>query len=273
MAENGLENRSVIGLSFDGTGYGPDGSIWGGEVLLADYAGFERFAHLQTLPLPGGDAAIRHPWRIAVGYAAALGLKVDDLPFLRGMDERAVRITRQQVEKNLNAPLTSSMGRLFDAVAALAGVRADVSYEAQAAIELEVLARKFTDEAGIYPFDLNESRDGMEVEIKSLLSVVIEDVRAGLSAGQIGARFHRSMATLAVKVSLLARKKSGLNEVALSGGVWQNQLLLELARPALEREGFVVYFHRQTPANDGGLALGQAVVANHVIMKVTPNAD
>jgi hydrogenase maturation protein HypF len=147
MADNGLDDRRVIGLAFDGTGYGSDGAIWGGEALIASYQGFERAAHLEYLPLPGGDTAIRHPWRIAVGYASALGLDIDDLPFLRELDPKAVAIVRQQVHKQINAPLTSSMGRLFDAVACLAGVRADVTYEAQAAMELEVLSRPYLSQA------------------------------------------------------------------------------------------------------------------------------
>ncbi len=143
MADNGLDDRRLIGLSFDGTGYGTDGAIWGGEVLLASYADFERFAHLEYLPLPGGDSAIRSPWRIAAGYAHALGIEVNDLPFLQNMDKQAVRILRQQIDKELNSPLTSSMGRLFDAVASFTGIRNDVTYEAQAAIEMEVLSKPF----------------------------------------------------------------------------------------------------------------------------------
>ncbi|MBI3739491.1 MAG: carbamoyltransferase HypF, partial [Chloroflexi bacterium] len=143
MADNGLENRQLIGLSFDGTGYGTDGMILGGEVLLASYADFERLAHLEYLPLPGGDSAIRSPWRIALGYAHALGLDIDDLPFLQTLDHQAIKIVRQQVDIKLNAPLTSSMGRLFDAVASFIGVRNEVTYEAQAAMEMEVLSKPF----------------------------------------------------------------------------------------------------------------------------------
>jgi hydrogenase maturation protein HypF len=141
MADNNLSDRKVIGLSFDGTGYGTDGKIWGGEVLLASYADFERITHLEYLPLPGGDAATRHPWRIAVGYAEALGLDIEGLPFMSSLDHQAVEIVRKQVRKRLNAPETSSLGRLFDAVACLAGVRNEVTYEAQAALELEVLSK------------------------------------------------------------------------------------------------------------------------------------
>jgi hydrogenase maturation protein HypF len=262
MADNGLDNRRVIGLAFDGTGYGTDGTIWGGETLIADYAGFERFAHLEYLPLPGGDTAIRKPWRIAAGYAATLGLDIAGLPFLREADLQELTIVRQQVEKNLNAPLTSSMGRLFDAVAALAGVRTEVTYEAQAAIELETLSKDHLLEAKPYPFTMEEIGSGMLIRLKDLLSAVIEDVREQKSAGWIGARFHQTVTAIALQACQQARSRTGITEVALSGGVWQNQLLLNLVQEGLEQAGFTVYFHQQTPTNDGGLALGQAVIAN-----------
>ena len=262
MADNGLDNRKVLGLSFDGTGYGTDGKIWGGEALLADYAGFERLAHLEYLPLPGGDAAIRKPWRIAVGYAAALGLNINGLPFLEEVEEQEYVIVCQQVEKNLNAPLTSSMGRLFDAVAALAGVRNEVTYEAQAAIELETFSRPELSSARPYPFVMNTADGKVVIRLAGLLSEVIADARRKKSPGQIGARFHLTVAAMAQEICRKAREQTGIREVALSGGVWQNQVLLGLARDALGQDGFTVYFHQQTPTNDGGLALGQAVIAN-----------
>jgi hydrogenase maturation protein HypF len=257
MADNGLEDRRVIGLSFDGTGYGTDGTIWGGEILLASYADFERFSHLQPLPLPGGDSAIRHPWRIAVGYAHALGIDIDDLPFMKSVDPLAVNIVRQQTERNLNAPLTSSMGRLFDAVASLSGIRNDVAYEAQAAIELEVLSKQHISSAKAYPYSIGES-----IGLKEILEAVVRDIREEEITGMIGARFHKTIVDLSLDVCKRARMQTSLNEVALSGGVWQNQTLLNLVRDGLEGEGFTVYCHKQVPANDGGLALGQAVIAN-----------
>ena len=263
MADNGLEDRQVIGLAFDGTGYGTDGAIWGGETLIASYSGFERAAHLEYLPLPGGDAATRHPWRIAVGYASALGLDMDDLPFMRVLDPKAVAIVRQQVEKQINAPLTSSMGRLFDAIACLAGVRTDVTYEAQAAMELEVLSRPYVAEARPFPFVLEGREDGEIIRLGVLLRAVIDSLRRGEPAGGIGARFHKTVSAIALLTCQRIRERTGLDEVALSGGVWQNQVLRDLASLELRRAGFVVYFHRQAPANDGGLALGQAAVANH----------
>ncbi|NTV38052.1 MAG: carbamoyltransferase HypF [Anaerolineales bacterium] len=267
MADNGLPNEPVIGLSFDGTGYGPDGAIWGGEVLVADYATFERAAHLEYLPLPGGDAAIRHPWRIAVGYASALGLDVDRLPFLANIEKQAVNIVRAQVEKKLNAPLTSSMGRLFDAVASLTGLRGEVTYEAQAAIELEALSAPRAADAEPYPYTLMDTPDGMVIGLKDLLASVIEAAGYNENPSVIGARFHQTIAALTIDVCCCVRERTGLNTVALSGGVWQNQLLLHLTRSGLREAGFTVYFHRTTPTNDGGLALGQAAVANHIFQK------
>jgi hydrogenase maturation protein HypF len=258
MADNGLENKRVIGLSFDGTGYGTDGAIWGGEILLASYADFERFAHLEYLPLPGGDSAIRHPWRIATGYAHALGLDINDLPFLKGISKQEIKIVQQQVDKRINTPLTSSMGRLFDAVASFIGVRSDVTYEAQAAIEMEVLSKPFISSAEAYPYEIGET-----IKVKDIFNAILHDIRTKEPAGMIGARFHRTIAQLAVDVCKQAREQISLNEVALSGGVWQNRVLLNLVRDGLEEEGFVVYFHKQVPTNDGGLALGQAVIANH----------
>ena len=263
MADNGLSDRNVIGLSFDGTGYGTDGKIWGGEVLLASYADFERVAHLEYLPLPGGDSATRHPWRIAVGYAEALGLDIEDLPFLKSVDVQTVDVVRKQVQKKLNAPETSSMGRLFDAVACLTGIRNDVTYEAQAAMELEVLSKSAVMNASPYPFEV----EGECIRVSELLKYVIDDVRKNKSAGFIGARFHQTMSAMALKTSQLMREKFGINEVALSGGVWQNQVLLDLARTALMNNDFIVFTHQQTPANDGGLALGQAAVASFKIRK------
>ncbi|RPJ19441.1 MAG: carbamoyltransferase HypF, partial [Chloroflexi bacterium] len=265
MADNKLQDRRLIGLSFDGTGYGTDGAIWGGEILLASYADFERFAHLEYLPLPGGDSAIRTPWRIAAGYAHALGIEVDDLPFLQNMDKQAIRTLKQQIDKKLNSPLTSSMGRLFDAVASLTGIRNDVTYETQATLEMEVLSKPFMPAAKPYPYTIDETQSGTLIRLKELLSAIVQDVRANEAVGMIGARFHKTVAEVAIEICRRARKTTGLNEVALSGGVWQNQILFDLVRAGLEQENFTVYFHKQVPTNDGGLALGQAVIANHAL--------
>jgi hydrogenase maturation protein HypF len=265
MADNGLEDRQLIGLAFDGTGYGPDGTIWGGEVLIASYGQCERFAHLQYLPLPGGEAAIRQPWRMAVGATHALGidrLELDDLPFLDNIDPQALTIIRQQVDKQINCPLTSSLGRLFDAAASLIGIRNQVSYEGQAAIELEVRSRPYL--ASATPYSLDHA-----IFLPELFHAMIEDIQRKEPAGLIGAKFNHSIAQLAIALCLQARVATGLQEVALSGGVWQNQLLLDLVRNGLAEQGLTVYCHQQLPSNDGGLALGQLAVASHQIEEGT----
>uniref|UniRef100_UPI00405608E8 carbamoyltransferase HypF n=1 Tax=Candidatus Electrothrix sp. TaxID=2170559 RepID=UPI00405608E8 len=270
MADNGLEDRQLIGLAFDGTGYGPDGTIWGGEVLIASYGAFERFAHLQNFPLPGGEAAIRQPWRIAVGAARALGIEnaeLDELPFLDHIEPQALTIIRQQVDKQINCPQTSSLGRLFDAAASLLGIRNQVSYEGQAAIELEVLSRPYLSSAGAYPSDpLYADGSKRIVPLQGLFRAMIEDIRRQEEpAGLIGGKFHHTLAQLAITLCCQAQAETGLKEVALSGGVWQNQLLLNLVRQGLEEQGLTVYCHQQVPCNDGGLALGQLAVASHRI--------
>lgn len=264
MADHGLDQHRVIGLAFDGTGYGTDGAIWGGEFLLASYADFERAAHLEYLPLPGGDAAVRHPWRVAVGYAHALGLDISGLLFLLAVDPKAVEVVRLQVDKRLNTAQTSSVGRFFDAAAALIGVRNEIDYEAQAAIELEALSGPHLPTAEPYPFEIEATQPGLTIRLKGLLAALIEDVRAEKPAGWIGARFHKSVAALTLDVCRQLRERTGIVEVALSGGVWQNRILFESVRSGLEDEGFTVYFHKQTPTNDGGISLGQAVIANSI---------
>jgi hydrogenase maturation protein HypF len=258
MAENGLPDQQVIGVAWDGTGFGTDGMIWGSEFLVASYSAFERTQHLEYLPLPGGDTATRNPWRIAVAYAEALGLQIDGMPFLRGVDGRTLEVVRKQVRRRVNAPSTSSMGRLFDAVASLAGIRNEVTYEAQAAMELEALSRSEVGRAHAYPFSLR----GEVIGLAELLSAVIADVRSGLTPAHIGARLHLALADMVVKIASELRRETGIRQVVLSGGVWQNTLLLGLTRPRLIDAGFTVLVHRQTPPNDGALALGQAAVAN-----------
>jgi hydrogenase maturation protein HypF len=257
MAEHRLDgSEPVIGVSFDGTGYGDDGAIWGGEFLLADYAGYRRMAHLGYFPLPGGDAATRRPSRTALGLLHALGLDWDEaLPTHADLcyeDRTAIRI---QLERKLNSPLTSSMGRLFDAAAALAGVRQKVNYEAQAAIEFEALSDP--DETGIYPFEFATG----QINASPAIQALIADVLAGRPAPQISARFHNGLAVMVRDVCASIRVETGASRVALSGGVWQNVALLMKTIPLLQKSGFQVYIHHKVPANDGGLALGQAAIA------------
>lgn len=270
MAEHGLPGEQpVIGVAFDGTGYGADGAIWGGEFLLADYTGFQRAAHLAYIPLPGGDKAVREPWRIALAWLQRAGLEWSgDLPCVQAAASgpfpaaETLRLLQRQLETGLNAPLTSSMGRLFDAVAALAGVRQSVNYEAQAAIELEALVDP--QEHGSYPFESAPTPAGvLAIDPLPLIRDVLSDRRAGVQTALIAARFHNSLAWLVVEICHALRAQSGAKEVVLSGGVWQNLTLLGKTLAGLQAEGFTVYIHRQVPANDGGLALGQAAVAIH----------
>ncbi len=260
MVEHGLSGeRPVIGLAFDGTGYGDDGAIWGGEFLIADYAGYERAAHLRYAPLPGGDRAVREPWRVALAHLHAAGIAWDgDLPpvqYALALGRERPDILASQIERGLNAPLTSSMGRLFDAAAALAGVRQAVNYEAQAAIEFEALADPGED--GAYPLNY---ANGL-IDPAPAWAALLADRQAGVELGRIAARFHNGVAQVAAEVCRHLRDERGLNEVVLSGGVWQNVTLLRRTLALLAGDGFTVYTHRLVPPNDGGLALGQAAVA------------
>ncbi len=257
MAENGLTGEHpVIGVAFDGTGYGTDGAIWGGEFLVADYRSFRRVTHLRYVPLPGGDEAIRRPYRAALAHLWAADIPWEgDLPPVAAASPTERSVLARQLERGLNTVPTSSVGRLFDAISALAGVRQEINYEAQAAIELEMLVREGIEEA--YPFDLGE-----EVDAAPCIRAVIADVRAQVPAGVIAARFHNGLARMVRDVCLRLREEVRLNEVALSGGVFQNVALLGRVLPLLREAGFTVYVHRLVPPNDACISLGQAVVAN-----------
>jgi len=264
MVDNGLD-KPVIGVAFDGTGFGGDGNIWGGEFLLADYRGFTRMAHLEYLPLPGGAAAIKKPYRTAVGYILSLlgetALQAH-VPFLSGVENAELDIIRQQIDKKINSPLTSSCGRLFDAVSALIGIRGEIEYEAQAAIELEMLAYDEVNETGCYPFNVIE-QDGISIiKLRDLLSAIIHDLSGNTTQARIAARFHNTIARIITKLCQIISYKTAIAEVVLSGGVFQNRLLLRKTISLLEANGFKVFTHRQVPCNDGGISLGQVVIAN-----------
>jgi hydrogenase maturation protein HypF len=256
MADNGLDgSQQVIGLAFDGTGYGTDGAIWGGEVLTVDYTDYQRLFHLAYFPLPGGDAAIKRPARTALSLLWALGMDWDDgLAPVQDMCSEERQALRIQLERGLNTPRTSSLGRLFDAAAALAGVRQKVNYEAQAAIEFE--AAIDPSESGAYQFEI---QDGL-MNVDGCLRDLVTDVHAGVSIPVISARFHNGVAELSRQVCDEIRRQTGIFEVALSGGVWQNMALLMRATRNLQKDGFIIYLHHQIPTNDGGISLGQALV-------------
>jgi len=264
MAENDLAGR-VIGFALDGTGYGTDGCIWGGEVLLADYLDFERAAHLAYVPLPGGAAAIREPWRMAVSHLwASFGPALLELPIplFRQIPRTKVLTVLQMMERQVNSPLTSSCGRLFDAVAALINLRLEVNYEAQAAIELEMCR----DEAAAgepYPFGLSQAGNLLQIDSRPLFRAIVEDLLRGAAAGEISRRFHDGLVRALAAIARILRKRTSLNTVCLSGGTFQNACLASGLEHQLESEGFEVYTHSQVPAGDGGISLGQAVVAAH----------
>ncbi len=264
MAEHGLDgSQRVLGFAFDGTGYGPDGAIWGGEVLLADYKGYQRLAQLKYVPLAGGDASVLRPYRMALSHLRAAGLAWDDdLPPVQACPDDERGVLAHQLKTGLGCVPTSSMGRLFDAVSALAGVRQLVAYEAQAAIELEGMSRDCDCGGATYAFDIDDSRSPAVIDPAPVVAAVVADVRACVPRGVIGVRFHQAVADLVV--DLAGSGGAGGRTIALSGGVFQNSLLLRLVLRGLRDRDLEVITHRFVPPNDGGIALGQLLVGNSV---------
>jgi hydrogenase maturation protein HypF len=261
MAENHLEGQ-VIGLAFDGTGYGPDGTIWGGEVLVTETGRFVRAGFLAPVPMPGSAAAIKEPWRMAVSYLAhTFGDRFRDLdiPFLAAIDRRQADLLVAMGRKGINAPLTSSMGRLFDGVAALVGLRHQVAFEGQAAMELEMAAG--ADDSGIYDYGWEQTGDSRQIDIRPIIEGVVADLQQGTPVPHISRRFHATLAALFSAFCDEIRNQTGLARVVLSGGVFQNAILATALSRRLAQSGFQVYTQRLVPPNDGGLSLGQAVAA------------
>jgi hydrogenase maturation protein HypF len=263
MAENKVSEQ-VIGLSCDGTGYGTDGRIWGGEILLAGYERFDRLAHLSYTAMPGGAAAIREPWRMAVSYlyrTYGRGLFNLNLPLIRDMEENKLRIIVEMIEKKVNSPETSSLGRLFDGVAAIAGIRGKAAYEGQAAMELEMSAGPAA--AQTYAYDVS-SGTVLKIEPQPIIKGIVEDMEKGVDISRISAKFHATLIRMFLQLCERLKRETRVTRVALSGGVFQNSILLEGLKTSLEKQGFVVLTHEKVPTNDGGIALGQAVIANAV---------
>jgi hydrogenase maturation protein HypF len=252
LADNG-DAGPVIGVAFDGLGYGSDGTLWGGEFLLADLAGFQRLAHLVPVPMPGGTAAIRQPWRMAAAYLGS-----DAPPELSERHAEYWDSVLAMASRQVNAPLTSSAGRLFDAVAAILGIRDSINYEGQAAVELE--QRTDLAEQGSYPAAVTEG-PALQLHGVDLVRAVVADLQAGVAPEVIATRFHHGVADAIVRVCLMLRDSTGVSVAALSGGVFQNVLLLERTVAGLERSGFRVLTHSRVPPNDGGISLGQVAVA------------
>ncbi|MFQ6040161.1 MAG: carbamoyltransferase HypF [Candidatus Poribacteria bacterium] len=274
MAENGLVGRNlanddsppkIIGVACDGTGYGLDGAIWGCEFLIADENGFHRGAHLRYIPLPGGDAAAKEPYRMALSYLFS-AFEEDflsfDIPILKGLDGKKVMTILRMIQRNVNSPLTSSCGRLFDAVSALIGIRDVTTYEAQAAIELEMVADAKT--SHIYGYNI-ENESGVDIiDVRKMVREIVSDLQRDVSREIISAKFHNTVADFIVKTCERIRGQNNIDEVVLSGGVFQNRRLITKVLVQLRARGFTPYFHSRVPTNDGGVSLGQAVIADRM---------
>ncbi|MEU6807836.1 carbamoyltransferase HypF [Streptomyces sp. NPDC046831] len=266
MAEHGLDGTEpVIGVAFDGTGYGDDGTVWGGEVLLADYTGHRRLAHLTPAPLPGGDAGVANPCRTALARLWAAGLPWDpDLPSVAACTPEELAVLERQLTRQVACVPASSMGRLFDAVSSLAGVCHRAGHEAQAALELEAAAASAQDaEKAAYTFGLTAGPGPLGCDPAPMLRELVADLRRGTPAPVLAARFHQGVARAVVEMCRHARRATGLTTVVLSGGVFANGLLEQSCAALLAADGCTVLCHGEVPPNDGGLALGQLVVAAH----------
>ncbi len=260
MAENHLRGR-VLGVALDGTGFGTDGRIWGGEFLVADFAGFSRRAHLRNVLLPGGDAAVRQPWRMALSYLRdAFGGQIpDQLRCFQDVDERQVALVDTMLRRRIQTVETSSCGRLFDAVAAMLGLASEVTFEGQAAIALEASAGAGIDDR--YEFEIEEGEPAI-LDFRPVIVSIARDISSGRRVGEISARFHNTLSAAIGEVCSRIGSRDAVNRVCLSGGSFQNLYLLGRTVVELRRREFDVFLHAQVPANDGGLSLGQAMVAN-----------
>ena len=261
MAENNIKEK-VMGVAYDGTGYGDDGKIWGGEFLLCDLKEYLRVGHLKYYPLPGGDKAIMEPWRIAYSYLYSIyGSKAKkiDIDFNCRMDYDKLSIIEKMIDKNINSPLTSSCGRLFDAASSLIGIRDEISYEGQAAMELESFCASGVKER--YNFCICKEGDEFIIDPQKIFIDIIKDLKEGIDKKVMAAKFHNTVAEFTLNLCGKIRENSGINKIALSGGVFQNKYLTEKVVSLLEDKGFKVYTQRKVPPNDGGISLGQAVIA------------
>ena len=260
MAENHLHGQ-VLGVALDGTGFGTDGKIWGGEFLVADFAGFTRRAHFRNVLLPGGDAAVRQPWRMALSYLRdTFGDRMPhDLKCFQGLDERQVALVDTMLARRIQTVETSSCGRLFDAVAALLGIATEVSFEGQAAIALEAAAERGIEDR--YDFEVEQGEPAI-LDFRPTIAAIVKDLTRGRRAGEISACFHNTLSTAIGEVCARLGASDAVNRICLSGGSFQNLYLLGRTVVELRRRGFEVFLHAQVPANDGGLSLGQAMVAN-----------
>ncbi len=261
LAENRFE-EPAIGVVLDGTGYGTDGTVWGGEILIGDASGAERFASLEPVPLPGGDAAVEHPWKVACGYLHHAFGKIPELDVLCG---REIAGVAEILDKGIRSPLASSCGRLFDAVAAISGVCCDSSYEGQAAVELMHAAGRLEGEPFSWDIGPGSTGAGLQVHTGPLVREVVAARVSGTESPEISRRFHVTIVELFYDIVIRAADASGIRSVALSGGVFQNPLIFEGLTEKLERGGFAVLTHALVPCNDGGVSLGQAVIGREYL--------
>lgn len=258
MAEHGIdEDEAVLGVVFDGTGYGVDGAVWGGEILKATYTAFDRVLHLGYAPLPGGDTTIRKPYRMALAHLWSAGIPWSPgIPCVDAATATELSVLRQQLGSNLLCTPTSSVGRFFDAVASLIGIRHSVEFEAQAAIELETISDDPL-HADSYPIVI---ADG-QIDPRPIVHAIVDNLRSNIATSNIASRFQRTVVQMIVCAVEEARRVTGIDTVALTGGVMQNMRVVALASALLRERGFRVLQHRLVPANDGGIALGQAAIA------------
>ena len=266
MAENHLQGK-VIGVAFDGTGFGTDGKIWGGEFLVADLETFERRAHLRYLPLPGGDAAVRQPWRMALSYLRDTfgnGSLREESRFLNSVPEKQIAVVDAMIARRIQSIETSSVGRLFDAVAAMIGLGSEVTFEGQAAIALESAAEPSVEDR--YSFQLEDVAP-MQLDMRPMIEEIVRDLARGAPIGLISARFHNTVAAAIIEVCRRIRQQEQLTRVCLSGGVFQNMYLLKRTVRDLDKDGFQVFLHALVPPNDGGISLGQAAIANAILRR------
>ncbi len=260
MADNGLSGP-VIGVAFDGSGFGPDGTVWGGEFLVATYKGFQRLGHIEKMPLPGAEASIRRPYRLAFAYLYSLFRDVPGASSLSQIEADERQAITAQIEGPINTPLTSSCGRLFDAVSALLGVCRTISFEGQAAIALEMIAAAGS-HLSPYPFRIEKVEGVRQVMLKELIQALLSDLSDHIDPAIISRRFHETVAEMIGKMASMLSEESGIKKVVLSGGCFQNRLLLDLTLPILQERGLSSFTHCQVPCNDGGISLGQAAIAH-----------
>ena len=266
MADNNVRGR-VIGVAFDGTGFGRDGNIWGGEFFAGDIRGLRRAAHLRYIPMPGGEACVREPRRMAFSYLYSVYR--GKLRLLRRFAPRNDMLS-QMIDKKINSPLTSSMGRLFDAVSSLAGVCDFAGYEGEAAIGLEkIIVGEGWRVKGGYKFKYIDKDGVIIIDWEPVIKEIVRDLKDGISKSEISLKFHNAVCEMIKEACNLLRKRYKINKVCLSGGVFQNKYISGRVKPLLEKDGFKVYAHKRVPTHDGGIAIGQAILAATLIYKTS----